>query len=90
MTPDAVLDVMQRSTWVAIECATPLLAVGAAVGLVMGLIQAATQISEPSLTFVPKMLALAASLLWFGSWILERMTAVTREFFTAIATIPHL
>lgn len=89
MTPEAILDVMQRGTWVAIECATPLLAVGAVVGLVMGLVQAATQISEPALTFVPKMLALAGSMLWFGSWILERLTSVSREFFSAIANLPN-
>jgi len=88
MTPDAVLDVMHRATWVAIECSAPLLLVGAAVGLVMGIVQAATQISEPALTFVPKMLALCGSLLWFGSWILERLTSIGREFFGAIAHMP--
>lgn len=88
MTPDAVLDVMNRATWVAIECSAPLLLVGAVVGLVMGIVQAATQISEPALTFVPKMLALAGSLLWFGSWILERLTSIGREFFSEIANLP--
>lgn len=86
MSPEAVLQIVQRSTWVALECAGPLLAVGIAVGLLMGLIQAATQVSEPSLTFVPKLLALAASIMWFGAWILERLTAVSREMFTMIGT----
>lgn len=86
MTADQVLDVMQRSMWVSIECAGPMLAVGIGVGLVMSLIQAATQLSEPALTFVPKAVALGGSILFFGNWILERMTSFSRELFSAIAS----
>ena len=87
MTPEAVLDIMMRATWTALECAGPLLAIGVGVGLLMGLIQAATSISEPSLTFVPKMVALAMALTAFGAWILERMTALSSEMFTALGRL---
>jgi flagellar biosynthetic protein FliQ len=87
MTPDFVLDIMQRATWVAIECAGPLLALGVGVGLVMGLVQAATQISEPALTFVPKMAALGLGLFLFGSLLIERLTALGTEMLSAIGNL---
>lgn len=86
MSPEAILHIIQRSMWVSLECAGPLLAIGVTVGLLMGLVQAATQISEPSLTFVPKLLALGGSLLWFGAWMLERLTAISREMLSTIGT----
>jgi flagellar biosynthetic protein FliQ len=87
VTPDFVLDVMQRATWVSIECAGPLLALGVAVGLLMGLVQAATQISEPALTFVPKLAALGAGLFLFGSLLIERLTSLGTEMLSAIGTL---
>jgi flagellar biosynthetic protein FliQ len=87
VTPDAVLDVMQRVTWISMEVAGPVLGVGLVVGLVMGLLQAATQISEPALTFVPKLLALAGTLAFLGSWIIERLTSFGRSMFEAVALV---
>lgn len=87
MTPEAVLDVMMRAMWLAIEVAGPLLAIGLSVGLVMGLVQAATQLSEPALGFVPKLIALGAALVMMGGWLLERLTSFGREMLGAIAQI---
>lgn len=84
MNPDYVMDIVQRATWTVVEVAGPLLAIGISVGLFMGLIQAATQISEPALTFVPKMGALAFGLFTFGSWVSERLVSFSREMFTSI------
>lgn len=87
MTPEAVLDVMNRTMWVALEVAGPLLAVGICVGLVVGVIQAATQLSEPAIGFVPKLLAMGAALSLMGGWLLERLTTFGREMLGAIAHI---
>lgn len=87
MTPEFVLEIMHRATWASIEVAAPLLLIGVAVGLVMGLIQAATQISEPALTFVPKLAALAGALVVFGPFLIERLTSFGRSMFEAIATV---
>ncbi len=87
MTPEYVLDVMARATWVSIECAGPLLAVGVIVGLAMGLVQAATQLSEPALTFVPKLAALGGGLFFFGSMLIERLTALGTEMLTQIGNL---
>lgn len=91
MTPEAVLDIVRRSMWLAVECAGPLLAVGVTVGLVMGLIQAATQLNEPAIGFVPKILALGAALLAMGGWLMSRLVDFGREMLGAIAHIgPNL
>jgi len=87
MTPEAVLDVLMRAMWVAIECAGPLLGVGIIVGLLMGLVQAATQLSEPAITFVPKLVALGVCMVFMGGWLLERLTAFGREMLGGIAYI---
>lgn len=87
MTPDAVLEIVQRAVWVCVETAVPLLGLGISVGLIMGLIQAATQINEPGLTFVPKLGALVAGLFMFGSWMLERMMVFSKEMLDLIAHV---
>jgi len=87
MTPEAVLDVMNRMMWVALEVAGPLLGVGIVVGLVVGVIQAATQLSDSAIGFVPKLLAMGVALVAMGGWLLERLTAFGREMFAAIANI---
>ncbi len=87
MTPEMVLEILHRATWIILQCAGPVLVIGVSVGLFMGLIQAATQISEPSLTFVPKLIALGASIIAFGPWLLERLSAFSREMFVAIGGI---
>ncbi|MBX7079759.1 MAG: flagellar biosynthetic protein FliQ [Nannocystaceae bacterium] len=87
MTPEAVLDVMMRAMWLALEVSGPLLAIGLSVGLVMGLVQAATQLSEPSIGFVPKLLALGGALVAMGGWLLERLTTFGRDMLGAIAQI---
>ena len=87
MTPEFALEVLQRGIYVALQCAGPLLLLGIAVGLVMGLLQAATQVSEPSLTFVPKMAALAAALVGMGSWLVGQLSQYARSMFETIGNL---
>lgn len=87
MTPQFVIDILARATWVSIECAGPLLAIGIAVGLFMGLVQAATQISEPALTFVPKLAALGGGLFLFGGWMIERLTSLGIQMLSEIGNL---
>lgn len=87
MSPEGVMDVMMRAMSITLEVAGPLLGIGLSVGLFMGLIQAATQLSEPAIGFVPKLLAMGASLVFMGGWLLERLTSFGREMLGAIANI---
>jgi len=67
--------------------AAPMLGFGLIVGLVISIFQAVTQINEMTLTFVPKILAVAAALLIFLPWIINTMVDFTRHMFDLIPTL---
>ena len=87
MTPETVLDVGRDALWVIALLSAPLLLSALAVGLFVGMIQAATQIQEMTLTFIPKLIVLALALLICGSWMLGVLTDFT---ITLIQSIPEL
>lgn len=70
MTQGDILAVFHDAMFVALELSAPLLVVSIMVGLVVAIFQAATQIHEQTLTFVPKVLAIAFLLLALGSWMI--------------------
>ena len=84
MTPETVTTIGQQAIWVTILISSPLLLSALAVGLIVGMIQAATQINEMTLSFIPKLLVLGLSLLLAGSWILSTITGYTRQLFLQI------
>ena len=87
MTPEMVLDIGRDSLWVIALLSAPLLLSALAIGLFVGMIQAATQIQEMTLTFIPKLVVLALALVIAGPWML----AVLTDFSTnLIQSIPEL
>ena len=66
--------------------ALPMLGVSLAVGVCVSIIQAATQIQEMTLTFIPKVVSMFIALLLALPWLMERMTTFTRDLFTNIPT----
>jgi flagellar biosynthetic protein FliQ len=74
MTPEMVLDIGREALWVTVLLAAPMLLSALAVGLFVGMIQAATQIQEMTLTFIPKLMVLVFALLAAGSWMLGLIT----------------
>ena len=74
MTQGEVIIILRGALWVVIKLAAPLLLTSLLVGLIVAIFQAATQISEQTLTFVPKVLSIAFLLLVLGSWMLTNMT----------------
>ena len=74
MTPEMVLDIGREALWVTVLLAAPMLLSALAVGLFVGMIQAATQIQEMTLTFIPKLAVLVFALLAAGSWMLGLIT----------------
>lgn len=74
MTPEVVLDIGREALWVTAMLAAPMLISALLVGLMVGMIQAATQIQEMTLTFIPKLLVLLIVLLMAGSWMLGLIT----------------
>ena len=87
MTPDTVYIIGQEAMIVALKLAGPILLASLAVGLVIAMFQAATQINEMTLTFVPKLITIGAVLMLAGPWMLQ----VIIEFFQGLVRdIPNL
>jgi flagellar biosynthetic protein FliQ len=87
MTPETVLTIARESLTVTTLLAAPLLLVTLVTGVTVGILQAATQINEMTLSFIPKLLALMLTLLIVGPWMLQLITSYTRTLFTSIPTL---
>ena len=87
MTPETVMDVGRDALHLTILLSAPLLLSALAVGLLIGVFQAATQIQEMTLSFIPKLFALAVALLVSGAWMLRVLTEFTTRL---IGEIPAL
>lgn len=84
MGPEAVLTVGRDALWLAVLLAGPLLLSALAVGLLIGIFQAATQIQEMTLSFIPKLLALVVALMLAGPWMLQVVVNFSRQLFMEI------
>ena len=87
MDTAAVVDLGRQALWMTVLISAPLLGVSLVVGLVIGILQAATSINESTLSFIPKLIALALALLTFGSWQLVTLIDFTRSIFQRIPTL---
>lgn len=81
MTQGDVLAILQDSLLVALKLAAPMLVASIAIGLVIAIFQAATQIHEQTLTFVPKVLVIALILIVMGSWMMTTMDDLVQRLF---------
>jgi flagellar biosynthetic protein FliQ len=81
----ALLSLADRMLWVTALVAAPVLLASLAVGLVVGIIQAATSVNEQTLTFVPKLMVTALVLVMFGASMLGLVSDFTVEIFARIA-----
>ncbi|MDB5084805.1 MAG: flagellar biosynthetic protein FliQ, partial [Bacilli bacterium] len=79
LTPQFVLNLGQQTFWVVVKLCAPVLLIGLAVGLLVSIFQATTQIQEQSLAFVPKILAVIVSLLIFGPFMLTTLLDFTQS-----------
>jgi flagellar biosynthesis protein FliQ len=81
MTPEFVIGFARQSIELTLIIALPMLGVGLGVGVFISILQAATQIQEMTLTFVPKIIAVFLALLISFPWIMDKMIAFTQEIF---------
>jgi len=84
MTPETVVAVGRQALEMTLMLAAPLLLTALAVGLIVGIFQAATQINEMTLSFIPKLLAMAAVLAITGPWMLRTLVEYTRGLIQSI------
>jgi flagellar biosynthetic protein FliQ len=76
-----------RALEITLMLAAPLLLVALVTGLIVGAFQAATQINEQTLSFIPKLLAMALALVVAGPWMLKVLISYTRELFESIPSL---
>ncbi|WP_250459727.1 flagellar biosynthesis protein FliQ [Microbulbifer litoralis] len=87
MTPETVMNIAYRAMMVTLYLGAPMLLTALAIGLLVSLFQAATQINEMTLSFIPKILGVFAVLVIAGPWLLSLITDYTRALFQ---NIPYL
>ncbi|HEY9051159.1 MAG TPA: flagellar biosynthesis protein FliQ [Gammaproteobacteria bacterium] len=87
MTQDTVMHLATQTMWMTVLIAAPLLLSALAVGLLVGMFQAATQINEMTLSFIPKLGILVLALVVFGPWMLSNLVDFTQRLFTNIPTL---
>jgi len=87
MTEQTVIDIAGKAIMVAMKIAAPALLSTLLVGLIVSIIQAATQINEQTLTFIPKIIILSLTLALAGPWILQTMMNFTIEIMNTIPTV---
>ena len=82
-----LLALADRMLWITALVAAPVLLAALAIGLVVGLVQAATSVNEQTLTFVPKLAAVALVLVLFGASMMALLSDFMQEIFMEIARI---
>ncbi len=87
MEQGKVLEIFQEALIVSFKIAGPILIVSILIGLVIAIFQAATQIHEQTLTFVPKVLVISVMLLVLGSWMIKVFSEYVHGLFDMIALI---
>ena len=90
MTQELVMQIFTEAIWLAFKMGVPLLVVGMLVGLIIAILQAATQVHEQTLTFAPKVIIVALTLLELGPWMLNSLIDFTRNIFELMTSTPLL
>lgn len=87
MTPDFVIDIGREAVKTVLLISAPMLLAGLVVGLLVSIFQAATQINEQTMTFIPKIVAVLVALILFAPWIIRMMLAFTNNIFHSITLL---
>jgi len=86
MTPEFVVSLGRQSVELVLMLAAPMLICALLVGLLISIFQAATQINEQTMTFVPKIVAVLVSLIIFAPWMIQKLLSFTSGILAGIAT----
>ena len=87
MTDTMVLDLALRCMLLGAKLSAPVLLVALIVGFSISLLQSVTQLQDVTLSFIPKLIAIGASLVIFGKWMLTQLTTFTAQLYDQIPTI---
>ena len=81
MTAETVISIAERAVWVILMTSGPLLIIALVTGLSVSIFQATTQIQEQTLAFVPKIVAVLVGIIFFGPWMLSKVTEFASDIF---------
>ncbi len=84
MTPEFIVGFGKEAVWITLLVAGPMLFFGLLVGLIVSIFQAVTQVHEMTLTFIPKILAVMAALVFFSPWMMSVLLNFTERLFINI------
>ena len=87
MTPESVMTLGRHAMEITLMVAAPMLLVALAIGLLVSIFQAATQINEMTLSFIPKLIGIFVALVIAGPWMLTVMLDYMRHVFTSIPSL---
>jgi flagellar biosynthetic protein FliQ len=87
MDQSVVMEIGARAMWVTLQVALPVLVVSLVVGLLVSIFQAVTQLQEPTLSFIPKILAVVAVIVVAGPWMLNALLAFATQLFSGISQV---
>ncbi len=87
MTPEYVVDIGRQAVQTVLLVASPMLISGMIIGLMVSIFQAATQINEQTMTFVPKIIVVLVTLLIFAPWIIKILLGFTTDIIKGIAVV---
>lgn len=89
MNPEVAIDLFKTTVVFSLYVVAPFLGVTLLVGLATSLVQSVTSLQEPTLTFAPKLVGLAAALLLLAPWLLRTLSEFTITFITRMGTMGH-
>lgn len=89
MNDQTVIDISVKAIWVGMKLGAPALIAILITGLIVAIFQAATQINEQTLSFIPKILVMTLAFMAFGPWMIETISSFTIELFNYIPTMIH-
>ncbi len=89
MTETYILSFAQNALVITLLLAAPILIASLVIGIVISLIQSATQINEVTLTFIPKIIGIVLVLVLMGSWMAQKMLAFTSNLFISLPNLPR-
>ena len=87
MTPQSVITIGQQALYVMLVLSAPLLLAALVVGLTVSILQAATQINEMTLSFIPKLIAMVTALVIAGPWMITYYVDYVRRLFESIPSV---
>lgn len=87
MSPEFVINIARQAIETTLLCSAPMLIAALSIGLVISIFQAATQINEQTMTFIPKIVGVFISLLIFAPWIMQTATAFLISIFNQLPQV---